>query len=410
MAYIGLREIASATRVLIRGDLARYATRGVSEVRRFENELSQFIGTRYSLGVNSGTSALICALVGAGIGPGDEVLVPAYTWVSSAAAPLAVGAVPVLVEVDRSLMIDPADVRRKLTPYTRAIIPVHMLNLVCDMDAIMAIAREHNLIVVEDACQAIGVTYRGRRVGSIGHVGAFSFQQHKNIQSGEGGAVLTNDERIHARASMYHDVGSYTRPERVETDEPLFVGVNCRMPELTAALLRPQLRRLDDQLARRRAQRRVVIDRLTSLNASPHNDPEAAAGVTFHFDDPEQAAAFAKAPGVNRLIDTGRHVYTNWKSVLAKRTAHPKLNPYQWAHRDVEIGPDSCPRTLEILARTCNIKLLPEIPTIAYRIAVELMAREARGLKQSVAPERANDEPEAPIADIRPPRRASRAR
>jgi dTDP-4-amino-4,6-dideoxygalactose transaminase len=253
-----------------------------------------------------------------------------------------------------------------------------MLNLVCDMDAIMAIARKHDLVVIEDACQAIGVKYRGRRVGTIGHVGAFSFQQHKNIHSGEGGAIVTDDPRILARATMFHDVGSYTRAGRRETDEPIFVGLNLRMPELSAALLRPQLERLDDLLERRRAQRRIVVGRLgprsrARLEVSPHHDPESAAGVSFHFDNPDAARNFAKAPGVSRLIDTGRHVYTNWESVLARRSWHPKLDPYAWAQRPVEAP--SCPQTLDILARTCSIKLLPDLPPMMYRGAVELMVR-----------------------------------
>lgn len=378
MSTIGVREIASAVRVLMKGDLARYATsKGSSEVKKLEEELAAYHGTKYSLCVNSGTSALICALVGAGIGPGDEVLVPAYTWVSSAAAPLAVGAIPILVEVDDSLTMSPADIRRKISPYTKAIIPVHMLNLPSDMDAIMAIAAEHNLIVIEDACQAIGATYKGRKLGTIGHVGAFSFQQHKTIQSGEGGAVITNDERIHDRANMYHDVGSYIREDRKQSDVPLFVGVNCRMPEITAALLRPQLRRLDGLMARRRSQRAALISRLSPLGLvpSPHHEPDNAFGVTFRFDSPEDAAAFAKAPGVNRLIDTGRHVYSNWLSVLSRRTQNDKLNPYNWAQREIDTSPTCCPETLEILARTCNIKLLPEYPTLLYRLPIELMAK-----------------------------------
>ncbi|MEM9776090.1 MAG: aminotransferase class I/II-fold pyridoxal phosphate-dependent enzyme, partial [Chloroflexota bacterium] len=133
-------KVLAATRVLTSGGLSRYHTSGSSEVEKFENELEAFIGVRYALAVNSGTSALICALIGAGVGPGDEVLVPAYTWVSTAAAPLAVGAVPVLVEVDDSLTIDPTDLESKITERTKAIIPVHMINVVADMDTIMKIA------------------------------------------------------------------------------------------------------------------------------------------------------------------------------------------------------------------------------------------------------------------------------
>src|SRR5687767_5340743 len=156
------RVIASALRILVSGELARYHTEQQSEVHQFEKQLGEYLGVRQTLGVNSGTSALICALVGCGVGPGDEVIVPAYTWVSTAAAPLAVGAVPVLAEVNWSLTIDPDDIRRKISPHTKAIIVVHILNVPCDMDEILKIAKEHNLIVIEDACQAVGVTYHGK--------------------------------------------------------------------------------------------------------------------------------------------------------------------------------------------------------------------------------------------------------
>lgn len=384
MAGIGTAAFFAALRVLALGGLARYHTRGASEVRQFELELARFVGVRHALGVNSGTSALVCALVGAGVGPGDEVLVPAYTWVSSAAAALAVGAVPVLVEIDRSLTMDPVDLERKITPRSRAVIPVHMLNLVCDMDAIMAVAARHGLRVIEDACQAIGASYRGRRVGSIGHAGAYSFNQHKNIQAGEGGAIVTNDERILARALMYHDVGCYTRPGRAPSNEPLFVGVNLRMPELTGAILRPQLRRLEAQMARRRARRRLAVEVLSRSAASrfevsPHHDPASAVGLTLTFHDPWQARAFADARGVSRLIDTGRHVYTNWESVLARRSAHPRLDPYAWVEgEDLGPRPDACPRTLEILARTCSVSVRPDVPLVAYRALLHLMTRAPR--------------------------------
>lgn len=367
MLSIGPREIAAAVRVLAKGDLSRFHSARVSETTRFERELATAMGTEHVLAVNSGTSALICALVGAGIGPGDEVLVPAYTWVSTAAAPLAVGAVPVLVDIDESLMIDPVDIKRKITPATRAIMPVHMLNLVCDMTAVMAIAREHDLVVIEDACQAIGVRYQGQRVGSIGDAGAFSFNQHKNIKSGEGGALLTNSARLHARAGMYHDVGSYERAERFDSDEPVFVGINARMPELLAAIMRPQLRRLDAQLELRKKRRSMVLERLHEVrglefHVAPHHDPPSAVGFAISFDDPADAIAFGRTKGARRLIDTGRHVYTNWQPIISRHPQHPRLDPYEWAERDIKHDEASCQRTLEILACTCTVELAPEIP------------------------------------------------
>ncbi|WP_243653354.1 DegT/DnrJ/EryC1/StrS family aminotransferase [Pseudonocardia endophytica] len=362
-------------RVLGRGELGRYSAGGVSEVARLERELQDVIGVRHALAVNSGTSALVAALVGAGVGPGDEVLVPAYTWVSTAAAPLAVGAVPVLVDVDASLTMDPVDLARKITPQSRAVIPVHMQNLVCDMDPIMTAAAANGLTVIEDACQAIGLRYKGRRVGSIGHAGCFSFNQYKNIRSGEGGALLTDDDRLFHRAAMYHDVGSYTRPGFATDDADLIVGVNLRMPELSAAVLRPQLATLDAQLLRRRRHRRIMLETLPSWPGAPrpvpHHDPVSAAGLAVTFDGPDgdaDAIAFADRRGVHRLADTGRHVYTNWRSIRTRNPLHPRADPYRDAVRDVDHGPDACPATLDVLARTCVVDLAPELPTPVVRL------------------------------------------
>lgn len=389
MLSIGVREMAAAIRVLSKGDLSRFSERGTSETRRFEMELASKFGARHALAVNSGTSALISALVGIGVGPGDEVLVPAYTWVSTAAAPLAVGAVPVLVEIDETLTIDPNDIRRKVSPRTKAIIPVHMLNLVCDMKAIMEIADEHGISVIEDACQAFGLEYGGRRLGTIGHAGVYSFNQHKNIKSGEGGALVTNDDRIFARAAMYHDVGSYERSDKFQSDEPLLVGVNFRMPELSAAILRTQLRRLDKQLQVRRKRRAQVVRRMRlhevqGAQLNPHNDEAHAAAVAVLFDRAERANEFGNARGARRLIDTGRHVYTNWQSLVAMRTYHPGFDPWQWSGVVPDFSPQACPRTLDVLSRSCAIELAPEVPGLAYRFLSKGIV-ESRSIRRGAA-------------------------
>ncbi len=380
MVSLPFREMAAAVRVVGRNELSRFASQGTSETMAFERELCSKFGVQHALAVNSGTSALISALVGLGIGPGDEVLVPAYTWVSTAAAPIAVGAVPILVEIDESLTMDPADLERKISPRTKAIIPVHMLNLACNMDAIMDVSQRHKLFVIEDACQAFGIEYRGRRLGTIGHAGAFSFNQHKNIRSGEGGALVTDDADVFARASMYHDVGSYERPGHALDSEILFVGVNFRMPELCAAILRPQLRRLDSQLEKRRRRRRKLVEQLhidgnAGVTVSPHHDPENAAGLTLLFSDADRAREFGTLSGASCLIETGRHVYTNWQSVVAKRTSHPAMNPYQWIDRQVDYSDTACPRTLDVLSRTCSIGLAPDIPSLVYNRYIKKMTR-----------------------------------
>jgi len=372
--------MAAAVRVLAAGELSRYQTTGKSEVSRFEEELAAKFGASYALAVNSGTSALICALVGAGVGPGDEVLVPGYTWVSSAAAPLAVGAVPILVDIDDTLTIDPADLEAKITPRTKAAIVVHMNNLVCDMDRIMDIAQRRKLLIIEDACQAFGVKYHGRRVGTIGHAGAFSFNQHKNIVSGEGGALVTNDEHIYVRGAMYHDVGSYTRAERIVSDEPLFVGVNLRMPELSAAVLRPQLRRIDQMLRAYGKRRKYFLTKFAASNWDgwrpvPHNDPQNAVGLAIQFDDVAHAQEFGARRGVTRLADSGRHIFSNWESIIGQRTFHERFSPFGWFGEETSYSAENVPATRAILGRSCIVNTFRELPDMAWRrLAARLAA------------------------------------
>jgi dTDP-4-amino-4,6-dideoxygalactose transaminase len=375
---LGANELFALGRVIASGQLMRYRGGEQGFTTRFEARLKAQLGIKHVLTVNSGTSALIAALVGAGIGPGDEVLVPAYTWISTAIAPLAVGAVPILVDIDESLTISPADIERKITPYTKAIIPVHMQNLVCDMDSVIEIAKRNKIRVIEDACQAVGVSYKGRRVGTIGEVGAFSFNQHKNLNSGEGGAVLTNDDRVFTRARMYHDVGSYTREYENEANEPVFAGVNMRVSELTGAVLYAQLSRLDGLMRRLQKRRQIVakyMSRSNKLRISPHNDVDSAVGLTVVFKKAEDAKAFANQAGVGRLIDTDRHIYTNWVPVLTQRSFHERMDPYKWAHRDIKYSADMCSATLDILERSCRISLGAQYPVAVMHLKAKMLLK-----------------------------------
>jgi dTDP-4-amino-4,6-dideoxygalactose transaminase len=368
-------------RVVSSGRLLRYGAGERGFTARFEAKLEEMIGVKHVLTVNSGTSALIAALVGLGVGPGDEVLVPAYTWISTAVAALAVGAVPILVDIDESLTIDPEDIRRKITPYTKVIIPVHMANVVCDMAAIMEIAREHRLAVIEDSCQAVGVSYRNCRVGTIGDAGAFSFNESKNLTSGEGGAVVTNDDRIFARARMYHDVGSHTRDHALDANEPTFAGVNFRVSEFTGALLYAQLPKLDPMLRRLRRRREINVDYLSQskkVRIARHNDPENAVGLHVTFERPQDAKTFARNRGVEYLIETNRHVYTNWEPLFSQRFFHARMNPYQWANRKIVYTAEMCSRTLHILERTCRIGLMPRYPRVAARLRAKMLLDQLR--------------------------------
>jgi len=373
MLEIGKAEAEAASRVITRGQLFRYGSE-LNECTKFERELAEKMGTKHALVVTSGTAALICALAGLEVGPGDEVILPAYTFMASALAPLALGAIPVIAEIDESLTLDPEDVEKKISSRTKVIMPVHMVGLPCDMRGIMRIARRHGVKVVEDACQADGGSYRGKRLGAIGDVGAFSFNYYKNITCGEGGAVITDDRVAYERALIFHDGGAAFRPGAAAIGVPFFAGFNFRMNEILAAVLRVQLRRIDGLLKRNRANKARFLAGVADhprLRPIKHNDleGECATVVGFLFADEPQARRFMAAlsrhgVGSSTPIDSGRHVYRNWEPIMERRGSyHPALDAFRRPENkgaQMEYSPDMCPRTLDILARTVFLSIRPE--------------------------------------------------
>lgn len=373
MYRIGEEEVEEVCKVLLSGHLFRVGE-GVEghlhEVDQFEREWAQTIGTEYALCmVGGGTAALICGLVGMGIGPGDEVIVPGYTWMATATSVLAVGAIPVIAEVDETLALDPEDVRRKVTPNTRAVIPVHMVGRPANMQALLDIAREYGLLVLEDCCQADGGSYKGKRLGSWGNAGAFSFNYFKIISCGEGGALTTDDRTLYERALVFHDGGAAFRPYAKDLGIPIFVGIQLRADEVMGAILRVQLRRLDGILSDLRRIRKRFEQELSDvpgLRIAPNNDPEGDCGVVvaFQFDSEAEARAFAEETGGWLPIDSGKHVYSNWEPLLQKRIMHhPDMNPFRHPRNQglrTNYTPDMCPRTLDVLSRTVFLSLHPD--------------------------------------------------
>jgi dTDP-4-amino-4,6-dideoxygalactose transaminase len=362
MLEIGKQEADAAARAIISGRLFRFGPG--DECAKFERELAEKTGTKYALVVTSGTGALICALAGMGIGPGDEVIVPAYTFMATPAAVVAVGAIPIIAEIDESLMLDPADAEAKITSRTKAIIPVHMVGLPADMNGIMRVARRHRLKVLEDGCQADGGSYKGRRIGAIGHAGAFSFNYYKNVTCGEGGAVVTDDPAIYERAMIMHDPGTAFREHRADLSIEPFIGMAFRMNEIQAAVLRAQLKRIDGILAKLRANKKKVIAGIAGagLKLVKQNDPEGECSTTLAvtFDTEKQARLFVRllekqGVGASRPIDSGRHVYSNWDPILQQRGAHhPALNPFRMPANKgskVRYTKTMCPRTTDLLSR-----------------------------------------------------------
>ena len=224
-----------------------------SLVTQFEDAFARYVGAKFAIAVTNGTQALECALKAAGVRPGDEVIVPALTFVATATAVVLVGATPVIVDVDpETYNMDPEAFRQAITRRTKAVIPVHNGGYPCDMDRIGEIAREHGLFVVEDCAHAHGSEGNGRRTGSLGHFGCFSFQQGKTMTAGEGGIVLSSDETLAAAAYSTHNIGRIAGRPAADTTFQI-VASNLRMTEFQGAILLGQLSRLDAQIATREA-------------------------------------------------------------------------------------------------------------------------------------------------------------
>lgn len=248
----GDKERAEAQLVLDSGVLMRYGfdpmRNGHWKAREMEDLLAKRMQVKHAQLLSSGTAALTVAMASCGVGAGDEVIIPVFTFVASFEAVISIGAIPVLVDIDDTLTLDPDAVRRAITPRTKVVMPVHMCGSMADLGELKAICKEHDLILLEDACQAIGGSYKGQPLGSVGDLGCFSFDYVKTVTCGEGGGLITNNEDFYRHADHYSDHGhDHIGSDRGAEDHP-FLGYNYRISELNAAVGLAQLRRLDDFL------------------------------------------------------------------------------------------------------------------------------------------------------------------
>jgi dTDP-4-amino-4,6-dideoxygalactose transaminase len=365
MYRVGQEEVDAIAKVLLSGKLFRYREGG--ECVRFEERYAEFLGVKHVSLTSSGTTALTAALAGLGIGPGDEVLVPACTYMATAVAVLAAGAIPVVVDIDDTITISPRAAERAVGPRTRAILPVHMWGLACDMDAVMGLAHRKKLLVVEDACQGVGGGYKGRMLGSIGHAGAFSFNYFKNMTCGEGGAVATNDAQVAQRVRCMVDCCGFYWTGR-ETDVAPFTSNGSRASELEGAMLNVQLDRIQPMIrAMRRQKVRILKETAgTGLKAvrSHSLDWECGSHVMYALPSADQADRFAALVHGTVCGKTGRHVYTEWDPIFAHRGAHhPALDPFKLpanAECRMDYTKDMCATSLDILNRTVMIGTHPK--------------------------------------------------
>ena len=385
MYRIGAEEIEEIKKVIEAKDLFKIND-GVQESKQVETKLREKFGVSHGIFMTSGYAALVSALVALGVGPGDEVIVPAYTYIATAMAVVGAGAMPVLAEVDDSLTIDPIDVEKKITPHTKAIIPVHIQGFPCDMDRIMKIAQQHDLLVLEDACQADGGSYKNRRLGTIGHAGALSFNYFKILTCGEGGAMLTNEKTVFERALIYQDSSAIAyfgdQMSNFETEE--FCGAEYRSNELCAAVMNRQLDRMDGILTDLRANKQYLTAQLADVcRFIPSNDSAGDCGVTlaFWFESEAAARRFAQADGINGVlpIDTGKHVYKHWTPIMKKRGAlHPLMDPFKMeANRGIvpDYRDDMCPQTLERLAKVVYLNVDPNDDKAALDAKAEMIKK-----------------------------------
>jgi len=378
---IGEEEIMAVTAVLRKRVLFRYASAtSESTVSHFEKLFAEKTGAKYVLAVNSGTSALIAGLIALKVSQGDEVLIPAYTYIATAAAVMAVGALPVLVEMDESLSMDPRDMERKITDRTTAVIPVHMRGIPCDMGRIMEVARRRKIAVLEDCAQANGGTFGGRALGTFGDAGIFSLQHFKIVASGEGGMVITNNRGVFERAAVYHD-SAYAFWMEGQAESPgvaeqwknmCFLGENFRMSELHGAVALEQLKKRDAVLKRTRsikARLWTACEEIPGVAMEGLNDRAGDCGISLVFFMPDAASALGVTAALSAEGVTcgtifskqfpDRHIFYHWDYVMNKRSAHRNGAPWSLERSPTRVNysKDMCPRTIALLERAVMLPI-----------------------------------------------------
>lgn len=355
--------------------LFRYYNPRPSKVEAAERAMNELLGVKHSLAVNSCTSALICAYRALGIGAGDEVIVPGYTFFATAATVVASNAIPVIVDVDESLCLDPVAVEKAITPRTKAIVPVHMRGAPAQMDALLDVARRKGLPIVEDVAQAGGGSFQGKRLGSLGTLGCFSFDYYKVVVSGEGGFVTTNDQWLYTRAQSWHDTAACWRPDRYAGEQKageLFCGENYRMSELQGAVALAQIRNTDTMLAGyRHAHQRIkdAIEPVAGLSFRRVPDPSGDTSICLILflkdaETTKKAMHAMQAEGVpaggiydHKVRDW--HIYAYWDHIMEKKSVAADGLPWSAvpAGELPRYAKDMCPRALDLLSRAIMIDI-----------------------------------------------------
>lgn len=369
MELIGIEEKKQLMEVIESGYLYRYGDLSDSnfkaKVWTLEKEFAKIVGVKNALAVNSGTSALLTSLWALGIGPGDEVIVPGYTFIASITSIIFSRAIPILAEVDESLTLDPEDVKKKITHKTKAIMLVHMLGNPGNLEKICEIAEEHDLLLIEDCAQACGATFKGKSVGSYGNIGAFSLNVYKTISAGDGGIVVTDDENLYKRAFAIHDQGHFPLRQGVEQGNRTILGLNFRMNELTAAVANAQLKKLPiirQKLHENKARLKNILKSNKDIQFRKLLDEDGDVGtlLTFFMPTKESADTLAKKLGSSTIAKSGWHVYNNMEHFLNKMTVTQEGCPFTcpfYNNPEIEYKKGMLPQTDSLLNRAVNISV-----------------------------------------------------
>jgi len=340
----GAEEKKEVQDVLDNGVLMRYGfdpmRNGHYKALELEKDLANRMQTKYAQVVSSGTAALTVALACAEIGAGDEVIMPTFTFVASFEAILSVGATPVLCDIDDTLTLDPKAVEAAITPKTKAIMPVHMCGSMADLKALKAICDTNNLILLEDACQAIGASYDGKPLGSYGDLGCFSFDFVKTITCGEGGGIITNSEKFADRAHKYQDHGhDHIGTDRGAETHP-FLGYNYRLSELNAAVGIAQLRKLDQTIGIQEKNYTILRNALkvipeVTFRRVPETGVESYAFLNIFLPTEDKARKAHKALGTHGVdvcfywFDNNWHYYKKWEHLIEQKSLGKLSNEIQ---------------------------------------------------------------------------------
>lgn len=381
--YDGQETAAVAEVVKRRSPFRYYGPDVVGAVDRFEKRFAAFMRRKYAIALNSGTSSLMAAMAAMAVGPGQEVIVPGFMWVSTVTAAVRLGAVPVLCEIDDSFTMDPRDLENKITPRTSLVVPVHMKGVPCDMARIMRVARKARVRVLEDTAQATGGKFNGRPLGAWGDVGIYSLQLNKNMTTGEGGMLVTDSRRLYSRAFAFHDLG-YPREHGIasaKASAEIIWGNGSRMTEMQGALGIVQLGKLRSLVAHMRKMKYYVIRGiagLPGLRPAKVNDEKGDSGpslITIH-DTPAAARTFthavrAEGVPVNPIWEAGLHVYSNMANLVRKLSISP--DGFPWTHpankyaKNTSYAKGALPRTDHLIGRSIACPIVSDLTLAAAR-------------------------------------------